>query len=68
MERLDLSGSETADVLGYDPKNVARFQNNTLEIPRTVALACWALEYGAPRDSAPYTPTGRSRRVGEPKT
>jgi len=67
MDRLGLSASATAEALEADQKSIVRYINGTLEIPRIVALACWALEYGAPINTAPFTPKGSSRKIGEPK-
>ena len=66
MARIDLSSPEAAGALGIEQKLLDGYQKGMRDIPRIVALACWALEYGAPRTTAPYTPTGKSRRVGEP--
>lgn len=41
--RLGLSNPGMADVLGIDVRKVRGFSAGTRDIPKVVALACWAL-------------------------
>ena len=46
--RCNLSLTGAAQALGVGRSRVAVYQNGDEPIPRTVALACWAVEQGAP--------------------
>ena len=47
-ERCNLSLTGAGRALGVARSRVAVYQNGDEPIPHTVALACWAVEHGAP--------------------
>lgn len=60
--RLGLSLSAAGRAIGRSRPAIVRYLKGDLPIDRTVALACWAVEEGAPREVEPYTATGKMRK------
>ncbi|MDR3449534.1 MAG: hypothetical protein P4M15_07295 [Alphaproteobacteria bacterium] len=48
LDRLHLSNTEAAKVLGCGINTIARYKKPGAKIPRYIALACAALAHGVP--------------------
>lgn len=53
MKRNGLSWTTAADELDVSRSSIGNYSTGRQPVPRTVALACYALEHGAPRLANP---------------